>query len=307
MKRTPSSGRVAVLLVTQNGESLLNDHLASIAAQTYPDIDLWLLDNGSTDATIAIANDWARRWSKGRARILQGRGERTAESFRALILNTGIDADYFAFADPHDLWEPEKVANAVRWIEHHAFAVPSVFCSQSVVIGQDGRVSGSTRAVAREPDFRNAIVQNIAQGNRVLFNRMARDLLAESCLKSGFSNHGWWLYLIVSGAGGVVHVDPQILACERQLQAANQWRAFLGHARRLIAGKFVEQSDVNVQALIRNQSLLTDEARATCDLYWKVRSDNFIKRLYYLRKSGVYRQTIGEQAGLYVAALLRRL
>ena len=131
MKRTPSSGKVAILLVTRNGAAFLDDHLASIAAQTYPDIDIWVSDDGSTDATVAIVNDWARRWSKGRVHILRGRGD-MAENIRSLVLNRDIQADYFAFADHHDLWEPEKIAQSVRWIEHHAFAVPSVFCSQAI-------------------------------------------------------------------------------------------------------------------------------------------------------------------------------
>ncbi|TDQ35902.1 glycosyltransferase [Phyllobacterium brassicacearum] len=307
MKRTPSSGRVAVLLVTRNGAACLDDHLASIAAQTYPDIDLWISDDASTDATVAIINDWSKRWSKGRVRILEGCGDGPAENFRSLIVNPDIEADYFAFADQHDLWEVEKVANSVRWIEHNAFAVPSAFCSQSLAIRQDGAVSGVSRPMVRDLVFGNALVQDIAPGNRMLFNRMARDLLAQSCRKSEFSSHGWWLYLIVSGAGGVVHCDPQILARERQAQGGNIWNVWLARVRGLIAGEFVEQSDLNVQGLVRNRALLTDEARATCDLYWKVRSDNFIKRLYYLRKSGVYRQTMWEQAGLYLAALLRRL
>ena len=104
MKRTQSSGRVAVLLVTRNGAACLDDHLASIAAQTYPDIDLWISDDASTDATVAIINDWSKRWSKGRVRILEGCGDGPAENFRSLIVNPDIEADYFAFADQHDLW-----------------------------------------------------------------------------------------------------------------------------------------------------------------------------------------------------------
>ncbi len=307
LKRTPSSGRVAVLLATRNGAAFLDGHLASIAAQTYPDIDLWVSDDGSASETIAVLQAWVRRWTKGRMRILHGPVEGTTENFRSLIINPDIQADYFAFADQSDLWEPDKVANSVRWIEHHAFAVPSVFCSSKQLISTGGAVLASSPAFMRDPDFRNALVQNIAPGNTMLFNRMARDLLAESCRKAEFSSHGWWLYLIVSGAGGVVHCDPQPLVRERQLDGGTGWGAWVSRARQRLAGRFAEQADLNVQGLVRNRDLLSDEARATCDLYWKVRSDNFIKRLYYLHKSGVYRQTAWGQAGLYLAALLRRL
>jgi glycosyltransferase involved in cell wall biosynthesis len=280
-------------MATRNGAAFLEEQLASIAAQTYPDIDLWVSDDGSSDETVSILNHWARRWPKGRMRIVQRPGEGRAANFRCLIVSTDIQADYYAFADQDDLWEPEKIAVSVRWIEQNAFAVPSVFCSSP--------------QSNREPDFRNALVQNIAAGNTMLYNRMAHDLLAESCRRTGFHSHDWWLYLIVSGAGGVVHCDPRPVVRERRLEPETGWRSWIAWALQLRADRFAEQADVNLQALVRNRDLLNDEARGICDLYWKVRSDNFIKRLYYLHKSGVYRQTVPGQAGLYLAALLRRL
>jgi glycosyltransferase involved in cell wall biosynthesis len=280
-------------MATYNGAAFLEAQLASIAAQTYPDIDLWVSDDGSSDETIAVLSDWARRWPKGRIRILQGQGEGVAENFRSLIIHPELQADYFAFANQHDLWEPEKIAISVRWIEHNAFAVPSVFCSSP--------------QFNREPDFRNALVQNIATGNTMLYNRMAHNLLTESCRKTEFHSHDWWLYLIVSGAGGVVHCDRRSLVRARRYESETGWRDWIAWALQLRAYRYAEQADPNLQGLVRNRDLLSDEARVICDLYWKVRSDNFIKRLYYLYKSGVYRQTAWEQAGLYVAALLRRL
>jgi len=294
-------------MATRNGAAFLDEQLASIAAQTYPDVDLWVSDDGSTDQTIAILGHWATRWTKGRMRILRGPGEGRAENFRSLIINPDIRADYFAFADQHDLWEPDKIAASVRWIEQNAFAVPSVFCSRSATIGQGGAVAGSSQESSRDPDFRNALVESIATGDTMLYNRMAHDLLAQSCRKAEFHSHGWWLYLIVTGAGGVVHHDPRPLVRETQFGDDTGWQAWISHGLSLLGSRFAGPSDLNMQALIRNRDLLSEEAQEICDLYWKVRSDNFIKRLYYLRKSGVYRQTAWQQAGLYLAALLRRL
>jgi glycosyltransferase involved in cell wall biosynthesis len=294
-------------MATCNGARFLDEQLASIARQTYPDIDLWVSDDGSTDETIAVLSGWAKRWTKGQMRILQGSGEGKAENFRSLIVNTGLRADYFAFADQHDIWEQEKIAASVRWIEQNAFAVPSVFCSRSVTIGQDAAVLGPSRQFVRNPDFRNALVQSIATGNTMLYNRMAHDLLAQSCRTTEFFSHDWWLYLIVSGAGGVVHHDPRPLVHERQVGSGSGWRTWVVLGQQFVADRLAEPANVNMQGLVRNRDLLSEEAQEICDLYWKVRSDNFIKRLYYLHKSGVYRQTAWEQVKLYLAALLRRL
>ncbi|SDP11419.1 Glycosyl transferase family 2 [Phyllobacterium sp. OV277] len=307
MKRAPSSGTVAVLLGTFNGAAFLDEQLASIAAQTYPDIDLWVSDDRSTDATRAILQQWAKRWTKGRVTLLSGPGDGRAENIRSLITNPAIQAEYYAFADQDDIWEPEKLANSIRWIEHNAFAVPSVFCSRTLKIARNGAIVGSSPLYAHPADFRNALVQNIATANTMLFNRMAHDLLAQSCLTTPFSSHDWWLYLIVSGAGGVVHFDPQPLVRDRQPDHGKGWQGQLAAARSLLADRFADQADMNIQGLVRNRDLLSSEAQAICDLYWKVRSDNFIRRILALHQSGVHRQTILGQIGLYLAAIFRRL
>ncbi|MBA8876829.1 glycosyltransferase [Phyllobacterium myrsinacearum] len=307
MKRAPSSGTVAVLLGTFNGAAFLDGQLASIAAQTYPDIDLWISDDGSTDESRLILQQWAKCWTKGRVTLLPGPGEGRAENIRSLITNPAIQADYYAFADQDDIWEPEKLATSIRWIEHNAFAVPSVFCSRTLKITDNGAIVGSSPLYSQPTEFRNALVQNIAGGNTMLFNRMAHALLVESCRTTPFSSHDWWLYLIVSGAGGVVHFDPQPLVRDRQPNPGEGWQAQLAVLRSLFADRFADQADINIQGLVRNRDLLTSEAQAICDLYWKVRSDNFIRRILALHQSGVYRQTLPGQIGLYLAAVFRRL
>ena len=307
MKRAPSSGTVAVLLETFNGAACLDAQLASIAAQTYPDIDLWVSDDGSTDGSRAILQQWARRWTKGRVTLLHGAGEGRSENFRSLITNPAIEAEYYAFADQDDIWEPEKLAASIRWIEHNAFAVPSLFCSRTLTIAENGAIVGSSPLYVRPAEFRNALVQNIAAGSTMLFNRKAHDLLAASCRTTQFSSHDWWLYLIVSGAGGVVHFDPQPLVRHRQPSRGEGWQGQLAALRARFAVRFADRADLNIQGLVRNRELLTAEAQATCDLYWKVRSDNVIRRILALHQSGVYRQTLPGQIGLYLAAIFRRL
>src|SRR5687767_4927810 len=47
--------RVTILMAVHNGQAWLADVLASVAAQTYPGIEVTLVDNASTDATADIA------------------------------------------------------------------------------------------------------------------------------------------------------------------------------------------------------------------------------------------------------------
>jgi hypothetical protein len=105
----------------------------------------------------------------------------------------------------------------------------------------------------------------------------------------------------------VVHFDPQPLVRDRQPKQGEGWQAQLAAVHSLFADRFADQADINIQGLVRNRELLTSEAQVICDLYWKVRSDNFIRRILALHQSGVYRQTLLGQIGLYLAGIFGRL
>ena len=79
--------------------------------------------------------------------------------------------------------------------------------------------------------------------------------------------HDWWVYMLVSGAGGRVVYDPEPTVRYRQhganLIGENQgWSARGRRMRMLAGGKLAEYGDVNLAALERAWPLLTPAARA---------------------------------------------
>jgi glycosyltransferase involved in cell wall biosynthesis len=303
---------VSVLLATYNGAPFLSEQLASIEGQTHPAIDIWVSDDGSTDGTIDLLETWRSKWPKGKFTVLSGPQKGYAENFRSLIVNPDIISDYYAFSDQDDLWEPGKIATSVEWIERNSPSNPSLFCSRTLAVTDEGSVIGPSPLFTRTPSFKNALAQSLAGGNTMLYNRAAHLILAEASRRSDFVSHDWWIYLIISGAGGSVHYSPEMLVHYRQ-HMNNQIGSNLGmlarirRLRLLFKGRFVEWTDLNMQGLSRNRDLLTHEAREACDLFNRVRSTSLFSRIYYLFRSGVYRQTSFGQLGLYMAALLRKI
>ena len=51
--------KVIVLLSSYNGEKYIEEQLESIFAQTYPNIDIYVRDDGSKDGTVAILQQYA--------------------------------------------------------------------------------------------------------------------------------------------------------------------------------------------------------------------------------------------------------
>ena len=303
---------VSVLLATYNGAPYLDEQLASIENQTYPAIDIWISDDGSTDATLEVLECWRQKWSKGTFTILAGPRKGYAENFRSLIVNPAIVSEYYAFSDQDDHWESGKLAASVEWIKQNRESGPRLFCSRTLAVTEDGEAIGPSPLFKRKPDFRNALTQSLAGGNTMLFNRAAHDLLARTARRVGFVSHDWWVYLVISGAGGAVHYSPEMLVRYRQ-HVNNTFGSNIGtmarlrRLRLLFQGQLGEWTARNMEGLARNRDVLTEDAVRAFELYDRVRRSNPLGRLYYLVRSGAYRQTFIDQMGLYAAAIMGKI
>jgi glycosyltransferase involved in cell wall biosynthesis len=94
---------ISVIMLTYNREKLVGCAIESILAQTFRDFEFIIIDNGSTDRSSAIANEFATRDERIRV-IHRERGN--IGSGR----NAGLDAakgEYIAFIDDDDWCEPD--------------------------------------------------------------------------------------------------------------------------------------------------------------------------------------------------------
>lgn len=100
------SPRVSVITPVWNAAATLAATVASVRAQTMPDWEMWLVDDGSTDGSRALAEALAA----GDPRIaVTGWAENRGP---AAARNAGIRAArgrFIAFLDADDLWWPEKL------------------------------------------------------------------------------------------------------------------------------------------------------------------------------------------------------
>lgn len=299
-------------MATRNGAAFINEQLDSLLAQSWPLVDLWVSDDGSTDGTTAIVESWRSRWNKGSLTLVNGPQQGFAANFRSLIIDARIDADYYAFCDQDDVWEPDRLESAIRWMEAQDTGMPLLFCSRTATMSETGEAAGHSPLFQRPPSFRNALVQSIAGGNTMLLNRVARDILAKASARTEFVSHDWWAYLIVTAAGGTVRYEPRPLVHYRQhganLVGANvSWRARLSRLGRLFRGQFAIWTDSNLSGLAVNRDLLAHDAALCLQLFIGARAGNLFRRFSMLRKSGVYRQTLMGTLGLYLALLWRRI
>lgn len=127
---------VSVLIAVFNGERFLREALESIAAQTFRDFEVIVLDDGSTDGSLAIAQDQARK--DERFRVVAGENQGLF-----VRLNAGLKmcrGELVAVMDSDDVSLPNRLECQHRFMEAH----PEVLLvgGQVMRIDEDGEELG---------------------------------------------------------------------------------------------------------------------------------------------------------------------
>lgn len=124
---------VSVIIPVYNAQRWLDGCVKSLVGQTYEHLEIWLIDDGSTDSSGAICDRWAE--TDSRVHVIH-----QANAGAGMARNRGLDAargQYVLFVDSDDYIAPETVAKcAARLRETGAGAVLFGRCE----VEPDGRV-----------------------------------------------------------------------------------------------------------------------------------------------------------------------
>jgi GT2 family glycosyltransferase len=95
---------ISIIMPVYNGERFIQEAIDSVLAQTENDFELIIVDDGSTDATLAILETYGDRLTILRQ---QNSGHAAARNAAAKISR----GHWIAMIDADDLWHPEKLAH----------------------------------------------------------------------------------------------------------------------------------------------------------------------------------------------------
>jgi len=118
---------VSIVMATYNGERFLEEQMESVLKQSYPAIEIIVVDDGSTDRTAEILQSYAGRYSNIRLYFSEGKNLGYIKNFeKGCRLATG---DYISFCDQDDVWIPDKTTILMNAIGNH----PMVYCDSELV------------------------------------------------------------------------------------------------------------------------------------------------------------------------------
>lgn len=214
--------RVAVVMSTYNGAEYIKEQIDSILNQNYDEFSLYIRDDGSTDNTLDIINEYADADSRiSLCSDLNG-NLGPAGSFLAMINN--ISADIYMFADQDDVWLQNKISDAVEFFKTNKNNKPKLYCTDLKVVDKELNViSGSfMKRENYNPITQNYLgrlfFQNFVVGCTSAINKELVELFKVSYAQKNDKKiimHDWW-FALLAAAYGEIFFNPKASILYRQ-------------------------------------------------------------------------------------------
>jgi glycosyltransferase involved in cell wall biosynthesis len=209
-----------------NAEATLAKAIESVLAQTHRDLELLVVDDGSSDGSWAIVEDFARR--DPRVRPIGPRKNGGVASAR----NTALEAatgTCVAFLDSDDWWHPQKLEAQLETMRATGARVAYAAYRR---VDEEGR----DLSLVQPPD--SLRYEELLESNYIghLTGLYHRDIGEFRFLRIGHEDYAFWLAVLRAAGGAVKARHPEPLAyytvragslSSGKLRAARwQWRIY---------------------------------------------------------------------------------
>ncbi len=190
-----NNGLVSVVIPVYNGRAFILETLASIEGQTYKDIEIIVVDDGSDDGTVGLLKDYVNQ-SKTDIKIMRNSDIKGAAGAR----NTGIEAargGYIAFIDADDMWHPEKLERQTAFIRKKDAAFSFTAYEYA---DEQCRGMGKVVWVPESIDYKHALRNTTIFTSTVVFDmgKLSKDDIYFPYIESEDSAN-WWKVLKKTG------------------------------------------------------------------------------------------------------------
>jgi glycosyltransferase involved in cell wall biosynthesis len=164
---------VSVVIPAFNSEATLAATLASVRAQTYANLEIIVIDDGSTDGTLALARSLAG--ADPRIRVLSKPNGGVSEA-----RNAGIGASRGAFiapVDADDIWHPEKITRQMAVMQAGGPQMGFVYTGYRRIDADNCAFYASPAClfISGQVFLRHVLFNFVGSGSSLLIRRVAFD------------------------------------------------------------------------------------------------------------------------------------
>lgn len=211
-----------ILLSTYNGEKFIKDQLNSLINQSYKNFKIIIRDDGSSDNTIKILNEYKKNFpdlifldTDCKKRL------GPAKSFLYLLKKS--NAKFIMFCDQDDIWLKKKIEYSMDKIKSSENIPTLLFCDL-ILANKNLKILNKSFIKYKKFDtkninFKNLCVQNIVTGCTILLNKKAIDLAKKIDLKNPCIMHDHFLAILISYFGKIEFLNKPLVLYRRHSMA----------------------------------------------------------------------------------------
>jgi glycosyltransferase involved in cell wall biosynthesis len=272
------SGLVSIVMPVLDAEAWLGEAIESALAQTYSDLELVIVDDGSLDASRDVAADAAARDPRIRLLALE-RDPALTSSARAA--NAGIAiarGDWIARLDSDDICLPDRLERQLEFLEARGLDGCGALAE---AFGEEARhywFAETHEGIERELIFRVGILHPTLLGRAELMRRIPYRR------EASFEDYEWTIRAVAAGARFGNLQEVLLRHRVHPGQANRRWRAlFLSDLRRYRFQHIMRLFPQTRPAAYQPLAWLIEEAELTdseleCAGDWLVRLADFPDR-----------------------------
>ncbi|MBI2737331.1 MAG: glycosyltransferase family 2 protein [Rhodospirillales bacterium] len=161
---------VGVVVPMRNAERTIAATLDSIGRQTHADLDIVVVDDESTDGSVAVVDDRIRR--DRRVRLIRQKNAGVAAARNTGAAATG--ASFLAFVDADDLWAPTKIAFQLEALRQGGPTAGLAYCWFASIDQHDRVISFGPQPLIEGDAMKSLCAANwIGNGSSLLIRRAA--------------------------------------------------------------------------------------------------------------------------------------
>jgi glycosyltransferase involved in cell wall biosynthesis len=200
-------------MATYNGEKYIREQIDSILRQTYPNMELIIVDDRSSDSTPDILRAYSDKFPNLRVVINETNLGYIKNFEKGILLSKG---DYIALSDQDDIWMDNKIEILLKHIGQY-----DIIYSDSILVNEKGNSLGKKMS-----DIKNQLVYTDclmyavgawAPGHAQLIKRY----IIHQCIPfPSLVTHDFWLGFVASCHNGMgYYSEPLVLYRQHQSNA----------------------------------------------------------------------------------------